>query len=41
MVSVSSSFSHRSPAVSSPYGNYASEHMQDYYSRLEGVKKVD
>ena len=41
MVSVSSSSSRRAPAVSSPYGNYASEHMHDYYSRLEGVKKVD
>ena len=25
--------------LSSPYGDYASEHMQDYYNRLEGVKK--
>ena len=41
MVSVSSSSSRRAPVVSSPYGNYASEHMHDYYSRLEGVKKVD
>ena len=39
MVSVSSSSSRRSPAVSSPYGNYAAEHMQDYYNRLEGAKK--
>lgn len=38
MVSVSSSSSRRAPAVSSPYGNYASEHMQDYYNRLEGAK---
>ena len=40
MVSVPSSNSyHRAPASSSPYGDYASEHMQDYYNRLEGVKK--
>lgn len=40
MVSVSSS-SRRSPSVSSPYGDYAREHMHDYYNRLEGVKRVD
>lgn len=39
MVSVPSSNTRRSPASSSPYGNYAAEHMQDYYNRLEGVKK--
>lgn len=40
MVSVPSSNTyHRVPASSSPYGDYASEHMQDYYNRLEGVKK--
>lgn len=39
MVSVSSSSSRLAPAVSSPYGNYAAEHMQDYYNRLEGAKK--
>lgn len=41
MVSVSSSSSRRVPAVSSPYGNYAIEHMQDYYNRLEVVKIDD
>lgn len=39
MVSVSSSSSRRASAVSSPYGDYAAEHMQDYYNRLEGAKK--
>lgn len=40
MVSVPSPYSsHRVLASSSPYGDYASEHMQDYYNRLEGVKK--
>lgn len=40
MVSVPSSNTyHRSPASSSLYGDYASEHMDDYYNRLEGVKK--
>lgn len=40
MVSVPSSNTyHRVPASSSPYGDYASEHMQDYYNKLEGVKK--
>ena len=38
MVSVSSSSSRRAPVASSPYGNYAAEHMQDYYNRLEGAK---
>lgn len=39
MISVPSSNSRRAPASSSPYGNYADERMQDYYNRLEGVKK--
>ena len=39
MVSVPSSDSRRAPASSSPYGDYANERMQDYYNRLEGVKK--
>lgn len=39
MVSVPSSNSRRAPSVSSPYGDYAAEHIQDYYNKLEGVKK--
>ena len=39
MVSVSGSSSLRSPVVSSPYGNYANERMQEYYNLLEEVKE--
>lgn len=39
MVSVPSSNSLRVLASSSPYGDYASERMQDYYYKLEGAKK--
>ena len=39
VVLLSSSAHLLAPASSSPYGDYASEHMQDYYNRLEGVKK--